>query len=177
MTLTWIDNGIIALVVVSMIISLIRGFVKEALSLVVWLLAFIIGARFSAPLSQLFVGHIANPSVRLAVSFLILFVVTLILGGLVNFLISELVVKTGLSGTNRLLGFIFGFLRGIVVVALLILFAQLTAIPNSKAWKESMLIPKIEPVALWLKVFVPQDLGQYLSVEKITNTVTKHYKK
>ena len=56
MALTWIDNIIICIIIVSVIISLLRGFVKEALSLVVWLLAFIIAARFATPLSELF-GH------------------------------------------------------------------------------------------------------------------------
>lgn len=171
---TWIDNVIVIIIVASMVISLIRGFVKEALSLVVWFLAFIIAARFAGGLGHLFEGHIANPSLRLGVSFLILFIITLILGGFVNFLLSELVVKTGLSGTNRLLGFIFGFLRGVVVVALLTLLAQLTTIPNTPAWQKAVLLPRLEPVAVWLKVFIPQDIGQYLHVNQLKKKMLRH---
>lgn len=167
MALTWIDNAIIAIVILSVVISLLRGFVKEALSLVVWLLAFIVAARFATPLSELFANHIANETLRVGLSFILLFVLTLIAGGFVNFMISELVVKTGLSGTNRLLGLIFGFIRGIVVVALLIMLAQLTSIPASDGWKNSMLIPKLEPVAIWLKAVVPSNTSQYLNLQKL----------
>ena len=93
--------------------------------------------------------------------------VTLIAGGFINFMISELVIKTGLSGTNRLLGFVFGFIRGMVVVALLMLLAQLTAIPSSNAWKTSLLIPKLEPVAMWLKAVIPTNTSQYLNLQKL----------
>ncbi len=164
MAFTWLDNAIIAILVLSVIISLIRGFVKEAFSLLIWLSAFIVAARFATPLSDLFAQHLANNNVRLGLSFLVLFVATLIIGGLLNFLLCEIVVKTGLSGTNRLLGLVFGFLRGVILVALLIMLAQFSALPQSNAWKHSLLIPKISPVAQWLKVFVPENLDNYFKV-------------
>lgn len=167
MALTWIDNAIIGIMLVSVVISLLRGFVKEALSLVVWFLAFIVAARFSTTLSQLFANHIANESLRVGLSFTVLFVVTLIAGGFINFMVSELVIKTGLSGTNRLLGLIFGFIRGVVVVALLILLVQLTSIPSSDGWKNSVLVPKVEPVARWLQAFIPKSTRQYLNLKKL----------
>lgn len=161
MALTWLDNVFIAIIIVSIVVSFIRGFVKEALSLVVWFLAFVIAARFSTPLSDLFASHIDNISLRIGLSFLLLFVVTLIAGGFINFMLSELVIKTGLGGTNRLLGVVFGLLRGVIIVALLLLLAQLTSIPKSDAWQKSLLIPKIQPIAAWLKDFIPAKTSDY----------------
>lgn len=143
--MNWLDYAILAVLGLSALISLVRGFVREVLSLVVWVGAFWIGVRFSEPLSVHLVDYIASPSLRLGAAFATLFVVTLLLGALVSYLAGQLVGRTGLSGTDRFIGIFFGIARGLVVVAILMLAAGLTALPRENWWQESLLVAQIQP--------------------------------
>ena len=161
MILTWIDYLLIVIILASIIIGLVRGFVKEALSLLIWIVAFVVAIHYSEKLSQLFANSIHNVSFRIGLSFIALLVGVLVSGMLLNFIIGKVVNGTGLSGTNRLLGLIFGFLRGVVLVAGLILLAQLTNLPTTKMWQDSILLPRFQPLTVWLKDLIPNDIGQY----------------
>lgn len=160
----WIDFVIIGIIALSAIISVVRGFVKEVLSLVAWVLAFWVALTFSPHLSVFLSAYIATPSVSLFTAFAVLFVVTLILAALVNHLIAALVEKTGLSGTDRMLGVIFGLLRGVAIVTLLILLAAATPMPNDLWWQNAMLIEHFEQLAIWAKQFLPVGLAQYINL-------------
>ena len=170
MLLTWIDYTIIAIILASTIIGLIRGFIKEALSLVIWIVAFIIAIRYASLLSELFASNIHNVSLRLGMSYVILLIAVLIIGMIFNFLLGKLVAYTGLGGTNRLLGLVFGFLRGIVLVAGLILLAQLTELPKTSAWQHAVVLPHFEPLSIWLKSFIPTNVEQYFQFTNLTTT-------
>ncbi|MCK5120731.1 MAG: CvpA family protein [Methylococcales bacterium] len=159
----WIDYAIIALIVISLLIGLLRGLIKEAFSLVVWILAIWIGLTFSREFSVFLESMISYPSARIASAFAILFVVTLILGALISFLLNELVKKTGLTGSDRFLGMIFGIGRGLVVVAIIIMLAGLTPLPEDSWWKESVLIPPFQALAVWLRDHIPSGLASYVN--------------
>lgn len=154
----WIDYVILGIIGLSAVISLIRGFVREALSLAVWVLAFWVAWTFFRDLA-LQLDWFTVPSVRLGAAFLILFIATLMLGALVNFLVGQLVDKTGLSGTDRMIGILFGAARGAILVAILVLLAGLTPFPNDPWWKESQLIGYFQELAVWLKQLLPADIG------------------
>ncbi|MES9881015.1 MAG: CvpA family protein, partial [Sedimenticola sp.] len=154
----WIDYGIIGVIVLSSLISLVRGFVKEALSLAVWVLAFWVAWMFFRDLA-LHLEWINLPSVRLIAAFALIFVATLIVGGMVNFLMCQLVEKTGLSGTDRLIGALFGAARGALLIAILVLMAGLTPFPNDPWWQESQLIAHFQELAIWLRGLLPADIG------------------
>jgi len=155
----WIDFVILGIIGLSAVISLMRGFVREALSLAVWVLAFWVAWTFFRKLA-LQLDWFTVPSVRLGAAFLILFIATLMLGALVNFLMGQLVDKTGLSGTDRLIGILFGAARGAILVAILVLLAGLTPFPNDPWWKESQLIGYFQELAIWLKQLLPADIGE-----------------
>jgi membrane protein required for colicin V production len=155
----WIDYVILGIIGLSAVISLIRGFVREALSLAVWVIAFWVAWTFFRDLS-LQLDWFTVPSVRLGASFLILFIATLMVGALVNFLVGQLVDKTGLSGTDRMIGILFGAARGAILVAILVLLAGLTPFPNDPWWKESQLIGYFQELAVWLKQLLPADIGE-----------------
>lgn len=162
----WADYVIIGIVILSAIISLVRGFVKEALSLIVWVLAFWIALNFCTELARLLESHIETPSLRLGVGFLLLFLVVLIIGSFVNYLLGQLVKKTGLTGTDRMLGVLFGVARGIILVALLILLAGLTSIPQDPWWQNSALLPKFQGITNWLQ---SGDLPTYVKENFVLN--------
>jgi membrane protein required for colicin V production len=161
--LIWIDYAIIGLISLSAIIGLFRGFVREAFSLLTWIIAVGIAVHFSRDFAPYFESLISLPSARVAASFAALFFVSLILGGLVNYLIAELVEKTGLTGTDRLLGLLFGIARGMVVVSVLVVLAGLTPLPEDPWWNEASLIQPFESLAVWLRELIPGSMAGYLS--------------
>lgn len=147
--MVWIDFAILGLIGLSALISVVRGFVKEAMSLAVWIAAFFIASHFYQDLA-VYLGGIQDDMVRNASAIGILFVVTLIVGALVNYLLGQLVIKTGLSGTDRLLGLVFGALRGVLVVSALLFFADsFTAVSGEPWWQASLLIPHFEIYIQW----------------------------
>lgn len=158
----WVDYLIIGIIVLSASISIVRGFIKEVLSLVSWALSFWVALTFSPNLSTLLTEYIASPSLRLFAAFFALFIVTLILGALINHLISTLVEKTGLTGTDRALGIIFGLLRGVAIVILLVLLAGATPMPSDPWWQESVLLEHFERLAISARDLLPADLAEYI---------------
>lgn len=153
--MTWVDYAIVAIIAVSVIISLLRGFLREALSLAAWIVAFWVALSFSYSLARLFSGLIASPTARVAVAFAVLFLATLLLGALVNFLAAQLVKGGGLSVADRLLGAVFGTARGIALVAALVLLAGLTTLPRDPWWHQSLLLGHFQTLALWLRGLLP----------------------
>ncbi|MED5524120.1 CvpA family protein [Gallaecimonas pentaromativorans] len=147
--MNWVDIAILVIIGLSVLISLVRGFVREAMSLVVWVAAFFVASAFYSKLAVLFTS-LDDPLIRNAVAIVLLFVVTLLLGSLLTYIIGQLVDKTGLTGFDRLLGMIFGALRGVLVVAAL-LFAvdSFTTLSDSTWWKSSKLIPEFGVVVQW----------------------------
>lgn len=155
-----LDWVIIGVVLVSTVISLVRGFVKEVLSLLTWVAAFAIALGFSKPASALVPQAVDIPSARVAIAFLALFVAVLIIGGIINWAVSTAVNKTGLSGTDRSVGMIFGLARGIFIVAILILLAHLTALPKESWWQSSVLVPQFQIVSDWILALMPTNIAQ-----------------
>ena len=162
MAFTWVDWAIIAIIAISSLISLKRGFVKEALSLVTWIIAGVVAWMFGGALSQHLTEFIEMPSARVIAGSAILFVATLLVGALVNFLISELVRVTGLSGTDRFLGMVFGGARGALLVVVLTGLLSLAPVQQDPWWQQSSLLPHFLMVADWSKNLILGATGQWL---------------
>jgi|TARA_Y100001970_G_scaffold274280_1_gene373766 membrane protein required for colicin V production len=158
--LTWVDWAIVAIIAVSALISLTRGFVKEALSLLTWVIAGLVAWLFGGALAELLVPYIETPSLRVIAACSILFVMTLLLGGLVNYLISQLVKATGLSGTDRFLGMVFGAARGALLVVVAVGLLSLAPVEADAWWRESVVIPHFLLVADWSKNLILQMAGR-----------------
>jgi len=148
---SWVDWAFIAVIAVSSLISLKRGFVKEALSLLTWIVAGVVAWMFGGALSHYLAGYIETPSVRVIAACLILFVATLLVGALINFLIGELVRVTGLSGTDRFLGMVFGAARGALLLVVAVGLLSLLPVQQDRWWQESRLMPHFLMVADWSK--------------------------
>jgi membrane protein required for colicin V production len=159
------DYIIFAIIAVSALVGAIRGFIKEAFSLVVWAAAFLVAFQYSGALAQQLESHIELPSVRTALVFAGLFLSVLLVGGLLTFLVGKLVEKTGLSGTDRLFGGVFGGVRGLVLVLTLILVAGLTPIPRDPWWQQSQTIQSLMPLAKWSSQYLPDYILEHMDLQ------------
>jgi membrane protein required for colicin V production len=141
--MNWADILIIALLVISAGIGIYRGMFKEVLSLVNWIAAFIIAQSFWPAFD-----HVLKPimqdasSIRAPLAWAILFVCSILVGSLIQRIVLEVVRVTGLTGSDRALGAVFGLLRGIVIIVLLLIFMpMLIDFTQDTWWKESKLLP------------------------------------
>lgn len=158
--MTWIDILFIGIIGLSIVISLFRGFVKEALSLVTWGAAIWIAIVFSPSFSGQLQAYVSHPEARVLLAFVILLLGTLIAGGVVGIFIGKLVSSSGLYGTDRLLGVFFGFGRGILLAAGLALVVGFTPFKEDPVWTKASLVPYFNRVAAWLMDYVPQLIDQ-----------------
>ena len=150
MDIAIVDWGLVGIISISGLISLVRGFVKEAMSLVIWIAAFAIAMTFKESAADLLVNLIALASIRQLAAWGGLFVGTLLLGAMVNFLLGKLVSSTGLSGTDRTLGLVFGVFRGLLIVlALIIILPQAVPVDQDPWWMASSLIPLFQGFEAW----------------------------
>lgn len=158
------DYAVLGIIAISILVGVIRGFIKEAFSLAVWAAAFLVAFQYSGALALQLENHIELPSARTALAFSGLFLVVLLIGGLLTFLIGKLVEKTGLSGTDRLLGGVFGSIRGLFLVIALMLVAGLTPVPQDPWWQSSRSIQSLLPLAEWSAQFLPDYILEYMDL-------------
>ncbi len=157
--MTVIDLSILGILLLSAGISFLKGFVRELMSLAAWVVALWVAINYTPALEGLLAGQITSEPLRSGAAFMILFISCLIAASLLNRLMVQLVKRTGFSGTDRMLGMLFGLARGGIIVAVLILLAGLTEFPLQPWWQESILLNQFEPLALWLRDFLPADIA------------------
>ena len=140
--LNWTDWIIIAIVSISSLVSLKRGFVKEALSLAVWSIAFFLSIGLSPKLAPVFTSYVESASLRQMAAFTAIFIMTLFTGSMISYFLSTLVKATGLTGTDRILGMVFGLARGLVIIMVLVIYLpKMIPVNQDVWWQQSGLIP------------------------------------
>ena len=152
-----IDYVILAVIVVSALIGIWRGFVREALSLLVWVVAFWFAYSWSQNLTFMLVDFVADPGLRLIVTFVVLFLSVHIVGFVVSRLLSALIRSVGLKGVDRVAGAGFGLVRGIVAIAALILVAEMTPISREAMWQQSYMVSVFTDALAWIQLYYPLD--------------------
>lgn len=165
MTPHWADIVILAVIGVSALISVFRGFLREVLSLLAWVLAFWMALTFTPLVAPWFEGLVEVPSIRFILAFAALFVMTLLGVSLIGYLIVKLMGKTGLTGTDRILGLLFGIARGGVIVLLLVLLAGLTRVPQDPWWQQARLLLHFQQAAVWTRGYLPASVAEHISYD------------
>jgi len=155
----WVDIAILAVVALSAVIGFFRGFLREAVGLTTWIVAFYIAFVFAQAGAIFLEQWISSDSARLAVAFGVIFIAVLLVGAIVNYIIGRLVSETGFAGTDRALGGAFGVLRGIAVLIVLVLLAGVTPVPRDNWWQQSIFLGRLEAGAVWARGFLPGDLA------------------
>ena len=153
-----LDIVVLGILVGSTLLGLMRGLVKEVFSLAAWILAFI-GARTFGPLLAQQLPGADNPALRHAMALILVFVLILVVAGLAGSLLAGVVRLVGLGAYDRLLGVLFGLLRGGVAVVALALLAGLTALPKTHMWQTAMSRVPLEVAAQKLKPWLPRDIS------------------
>ena len=156
------DIGIVVIVAISVVIGLIRGLVVEVLSLVVWIAAVVLAFAFGPEVAGWFGASIDLPSARVALGYAVVFFGVLIAGAIFVYLMRKLVQGTGLSGTDRVLGMLFGLARGAVVVVVLVLLLGFTPMPRDPWWQESRALPVFQALAGHAAGVLPESLAKYV---------------
>ena len=160
--MTWFDYAVLAIVGISVLLSIIHGFVRELLALASWIVAFLAAQNYAADFAPLLPAAITSGSGRLLVAFLAVFLVVLLAMTLAANLLSRLFRAAWLGLADRALGAVFGLLRGFAIVMVVVLLAGLTALPRQPVWREAMLSAPLETLANAIKVWLPYDLSQYI---------------
>lgn len=158
-----IDYLIVAVLLISMIVGFFRGFFPELISIVTWIVAIFAAMNFSGLVEPYLQGKLGSVVVELWAARLIMFVTTLILGGLLGQLVSLAIDKSGLSGTDRMLGLTFGIVRGAVILGALVVLGQLMGFPKESWWPQSKLIPMVERVGDTLRIMAPDSVNDFLN--------------
>lgn len=153
---TLVDWLIAATIMVSTLISLGRGFVKEALSLMILVAAVVISRLYGAQVATLFIDHISVPSLRLTAAYAGLFAGSMVVGGMVNYLIVQMIRMAGLGGTDRLLGMVFGFARGLLITMVVVGILSKLPLSGDAWWQDSVAIPHVLSAAEKLQVFAAE---------------------
>jgi membrane protein required for colicin V production len=170
--MNWVDWAIIAVLTVSTLISLWRGFAREALSLLGWVTAFVLANLFADRLSDLLSQFINNEPARYMAAFALLFVGVLLLFNLLGIVVRQLIRLTGLSPLDRLLGTVFGFARGLIILLVVaFILRQLMPASNQQAFNQSLLMPHLDLLMQWVQsTFGTMDIPSVVSdaVPKIT---------
>lgn len=166
----WVDYSILGILGFSVLISLARGFIREAISLATWIIALWVAYKYGHDFGQSVLTMITSDQARSLVGAGILFFGILIVGSLVNFAIGQVVSSTGLSAIDRILGMAFGFIRGVLLIAILMLVGEIMQFNKKTWWTESQLIPQFSALSEWLKGFVPEQFEKLKQKEELHST-------
>ena len=173
--LTSVDYFTLVVLLVSALVGISRGLFKEVLALASWFVAAWVSYHYSYYLSieWLSTFHF-DELLSLGISFIILFILTLIICGLFGGVVQKIILSAGLSMTDRFLGLVFGLARGVLVVVILATLAALTPIPQSMAWKNAITRPAMDMATGLIKGWLPADWAKQLgeAMPKVTPTIT-----
>jgi len=153
-----IDILIAVALIISIGIGIWRGLIKEAISIAALLFAIWAALYFGPSVGDVSQSWISSDELQMWFGRVLVFAVILSIGGLLSWGISKLVRLSVLSGMDRLLGGLFGVLRGIILVSLLIIGGQFAGFDNDDWWEDSKLIPHLQVVSDWIKVMAPVGL-------------------
>ena len=169
------DVLIVLVLVCSTLIGFLRGFIREAVSLVFWIGAIWAAWKFGPLVEPHLGGLLAYPNVAPWVARIIVLALVLLLGWLVGMLLSYLTRSMGLGPMDRVLGLMFGLVRGIVLVGLLVIGGELLQLNSQDFWIHSKLIPFGETVGDWLRAMVGEKGDPWAKLERITGVKMKSH--
>ena len=162
--MTYVDILIFGIVIISMVVGFFRGFFPELLGVVTWVAAILGGWHLSGLVQPYVDGKLGSVVAELWAARLIIFVAILIVGGLAGQLVSLVIDKAGLSGTDKVLGLLFGFVRGVIIIGVLVMLGQFIGFDEEEWWADSALVPYGQAAAGAIRAVLPEDLTDNLDI-------------
>ena len=156
--MTGFDFAVMGIVLISFALGLWRGLVYEVLSLLGWPVAFVLSKRYAANIADLMPGM--QEALRITLAYAVVFIGALILWGVLAWLISKLVKAVGLGWLDRVLGSLFGIVRAMLVILVLVWLAGLSNIPEHPLWHDAQSSKAAEDAALLTKVWLPENIAR-----------------
>lgn len=163
--MTIFDYAVLIVLGLSILASVIRGAVREIMALVSWIGSAMVATHFAPSVSVLLPAALSSPTLRVATAFVALLVASLFLFALVSLVLTQLVVKAKMTATDRTLGALFGLVRGVVIVVLLVLLAGMTPLPREALWRDALFSRPLETLAIVARGYLPQRLAQHIQFE------------
>ncbi len=160
--MTLFDYVALAIVGLSILLSMMRGFLRESLSLAGWLAAFFVAKIYTLELAPLLPPAIPTQSLRLLAAFVLLFLATLLIGSLLAIALSEIFKKIGLAWLDRWLGALFGLARGLMILSVMVLLAGLTNIPQDPRWRNAMFSAPLEALVTSALPWFPKGVATHV---------------
>lgn len=160
------DYIIVAVIFMSILISFMRGLIKECVSLGIWIIGFWTAIKFHLVIANMLASYIQSMSLRIVVSFAMIFITILIFGAICSFLLSFVISKSGLGGFDRALGMIFGSARGVLLISVFLLLVSTTSLINDNWWQQSIFIPHFSFIIDWLRDFLPDKITSIVDTVK-----------
>ena len=158
-----VDLVILGIFALSALISFMRGFFREAMNLAMWIGAVVITLAYTDRFATLLpMERVASQQARDTISAVVLFAGILLVGNLVNWMMGRILARKTLSMADRIIGVVFGMVRGLIIVTLLVLAVHL--VPQLKQetwWKQSTLLPRIQPLAEFVHAQLPDAIGEH----------------
>jgi membrane protein required for colicin V production len=159
---TIFDYLVLFVLLCSVVISTLRGLVKEILSLLSWIISFVVANAYGKQLAFWLPEMVPGETLRLIVGFIVLFIGVRLLMALLMAAVDTVIKASGLTLVDRGLGGLFGLARGLLLVLVAVLLCGMTAIPQQPLWKEALLSPLAETAARTVKPFLPGDIARHV---------------
>lgn len=160
--MTWLDYAVAGVLVLCILFGLWRGLVREVVSILGWVIAFLAANLFAGPLGQALPSEIPTPELRLAIAFLAIFFCSLAVTTLLGLLLSRMVKAVGLEGLDRTLGALFGSAKGVLILLAVALLAGLTSAPRQSYWRDSISGDTLARCAIAFKPLLPPTFAERL---------------
>lgn len=163
--MTSFDYAVLVIIGVSIIISMMRGALRELLSIIGWLGAFYVAKTYATQLMLVLPQDIPSDQLRLLAAFIILFLAVLLIVNLLAIALSGLIKKIGLGWVNRFLGALFGLIKGLLMVSVLVFLAGFTNCPKDSRWTNAMFSSPLEALVKLGLPWLPQSVAKYVKYD------------
>jgi len=157
---TGFDYAVLAVVAASVLLGLWRGVVSEVLALLAWVAGFMAARAWAEPVSGIFAGMVSEPALRYAAAFATVMIVVLLVFAAGRWLLRMMLRAVGLGLVDRFLGAVFGVLRGLLIVFVVVLIAGMTALPRAAWWRDATFAPPLETGAIAVKPWLPPEIAK-----------------
>ena len=171
--MTGADVLILLVFLGSTLIGLLRGFVREAVSLAFWIVAIWAAWKFGPTVEPHLGGLLADPKIAPWVGRFVILMLVLLIGWVIGMLLSYFTRSMGLGPLDRAIGLLFGILRGMVLVGLMIIGGELLHLNQEPWWGRSKLVPYGETVGDWLRAMVGERGEPWSKLERLTGVKVK----